>query len=246
MLIKLLQWNVWYVEKIENIAKEIKRINPDVICAQEFIQNFKEPKADTAKYLAEQINYSYFYKEADNFTDRPEKDNQGNAIFSKFPLLNKHHIFIQDRNPGPKKPSTEGRIYMEASINVNNHTLTFSTTHLSYSSRFEITQARKKETDRLVNILKERKNNFIFTGDFNSPPNTYPIDQISKYLKNAGPDFSEKTWTTKPFDKEGFVENDLNWRLDYVFATNDVNVKSAKIIETPYSDHLPILVEIEV
>ena len=32
---KLLQWNIWNNEKIENIAKELKRFDADVACLQE-------------------------------------------------------------------------------------------------------------------------------------------------------------------------------------------------------------------
>ena len=32
---KILQWNIWYKEDINNIAKELKRIDADVVCIQE-------------------------------------------------------------------------------------------------------------------------------------------------------------------------------------------------------------------
>ena len=55
---------------------------------------------------------------------------------------------------------------------------------------------------------------------------------------------TQATWTTKPFDYGGFAETELRWRLDYAFATPDLEITSAKIVETEYSDHLPILVEL--
>ena len=86
----------------------------------------------------------------------------------------------------------------------------------------------------------------IFTGDLNITPNTESIKLIEKHLKNCGPNYNESTWTTKPFDFMGFKETKLKWRVDYVFASKDVKVLNSKIIKTKYSDHLPILVEIEV
>jgi len=68
---------------------------------------------------------------------------------------------------------------------------------------------------------------------------------LSKHLLHVGPDFKQNTWPTKPFDYHGFKENDLSWRLDYIFATKDVRVKKVEIINTQYSDHLPILLEVE-
>ncbi len=32
---KVLQWNIWYKEDINNIASELKRIDADVVCIQE-------------------------------------------------------------------------------------------------------------------------------------------------------------------------------------------------------------------
>jgi len=90
--------------------------------------------------------------------------------------------------------------------------------------------------------LKKKKQSFIFTGDLNAAPDSFLINSINNLnnLKHLGPDFSEKTWTTKPFDKDGFAENELNWRLDYIFGTKNIVVEEIKIIETDVSDHLPI------
>lgn len=83
-------------------------------------------------------------------------------------------------------------------------------------------------------------------GDFNSAPDSSTIKKIETRLKAIGPDYSELTFTTKPFQHEAFRVDGLEWRLDYIFATSDIKVLSSKIIETDYSDHLPILAEIEV
>ncbi len=106
-----------------------------------------------------------------------------------------------------------------------------------------MTPVKKIEVDNLINLIKNKKERYFFTGDLNTPPESYPIEQITQYLKNAGPEYKQNTWTTKPFSYNGFEENDLNWRLDYVFCTPDITIESVKVIETDYSDHLPILVE---
>ena len=80
----------------------------------------------------------------------------------------------------------------------------------------------------------------------NIAPNSESIRQIEKYLVQCGPDYQEPTWTTKPFSYKGFEEDKLRWRLDYAFTTRDVKVINSEIINTEYSDHLPILIEIEV
>lgn len=244
MSIKILQWNVWDKENPNYIAKQIKRLDVDIVCAQELIQEFKK-KIDTAKYIARKIGYDYFFKEADTWSNRVEKETQGNAIFSRLPIVSKLYQYLQKPKHNPPDASHEGRVYLELGIKWNSQILTIGTAHLSYSHRFVITKHRKKEINNLVDIIKSKKSNYIFAGDLNSTPDSYTINKLTEYLKNAGPNFNKKSWTTKPFDYEGFKENELNWRLDYIFVTKDIVVKKAKIIKTPYSDHLPILIEIE-
>ena len=35
MLIKLLHWNIWFKEKIENIVELLKEYKPDIVCLNE-------------------------------------------------------------------------------------------------------------------------------------------------------------------------------------------------------------------
>lgn len=244
MNVKILQWNVWTQEDPDNIAKEIKRIRADIVCAQELIQNFKK-EIDTAKYIADKLSYNYFFKEADTWSGREDKDTQGNAIFAKFPIVTTSYTYLQEPKHNPPDASCEGRVYIEVGTKIENCVLSIGTTHLSYSHCFAITEHRRKEVDNLVKIVGAKESNYILAGDLNSTPNSYTIQQLSQHLKHAGPDFRKRSWTTKPFEYQGFKENDLNWRLDYLFATEDIEVKNVKTTDTPFSDHLPILAQIE-
>jgi len=150
---------------------------------------------------------------------------------------------LQDPNIQNPDYSKEGRVYIETIIEVDGKKITIATTHMSYTHKFVLTPKKEAETNKMIEILKEKNSNFIFTGDLNSPPDSYTINELSKLLKNAGPTLEQNTWTTKPFSYNGFNADTLNWRLDYCFVTPDIEVKSSQIIDTPYSDHLPILIE---
>lgn len=102
---------------------------------------------------------------------------------------------------------------------------------------------KNKEIQNLINILKDKKENYIFSGDLNTTKTSSYIKQIQQYLINCDTD---NTWTTKPFSYNGFNEDKLNWKLDYVFVTKDIKVSQIDVIDTEYSDHLPLLIEIEV
>ena len=239
--LSLLQWNIWYKEPIALVIPEIKRWNPDIICIQECISSIGY---NSAQLLAQALNYSLVYKPTQRWSNNPLKQEQGNAILSRFPIQSSRSLFLQTERQTPKDGSDEGRAYIEAVIELGSTTLVVATTHLSYSPKFIYTPKRAVEADKLIEIIAQKQNNYIFTGDLNSPPNSPIIANLEKYLVNAGPKYDQSTWTTKPFDYHGWQEEQLRWRIDYAFTTADISVNSAEIPATTVSDHLPILISI--
>jgi endonuclease/exonuclease/phosphatase family metal-dependent hydrolase len=228
MLIKLIQWNVWFKEKPENIADFLKEADADIICAQELIKDSRI-NLDVAKYVAEKLGFEYYYHVGVTWDNRPDKVAQGNAIFSRYPLDDSHYFYVQQPKHNPIDSSHEGRVYIEVVIKIGDKEVTVGTTHLSNSDQFMITAERKNEIDILSDILKEREDNYIFTGDLNSLPDSYTIFQIDKILSRSGPAYDQKS-----------KKNGLNHRLDYIYNSNDINIIDSKILECPYSDHLPV------
>jgi endonuclease/exonuclease/phosphatase family metal-dependent hydrolase len=243
MKIKLLQWNIWYKEDPKNILKKLQEIDADIICLQELTNSSDSAIQDIPKYLAKNLKLHHYFQTANEWVYPDKTESIGNGIFSKFPLKNPNFVFVKDPNQNTQDLNKEGRVYIEAEIELNGTTLTIATTHLSYTKKFFDNNAKKKEVGKLIQILKTKKGNYIFTGDLNSLPNSYTIKNISRYLKNAGPPLTQPTWTTKPFNYDEFLADKLNWRLDYVFTTDAIKVISATIINTQFSDHLPVLIE---
>ena len=244
MRLKILQWNIWGQEKVENILKLVKKVNSDILCFQELmIGSAYNNKQDVAKIISEKTNFEY------NFALAHESDDGrilGNGIFSKFRIVKNTNFFIAD----PKNSndySSQGRSCAVSKIKINNKKIiTIATTHSSYNNKFIENEAKLNEIKRLVNFFKKNTDRLVFTGDLNVAPNTESIRQIEKYLVHCGPEYQRPTWTTKPFSYKGFEEDKLKWRLDYAFVTKDIKIINSKIIRTKYSDHLPILIEIEV
>ncbi len=235
---KILHWNVWLNEDIDNILKTLREVNADILCLQEMtIGHSNQGGLDTVQYVAEELGMHSFHRDM-------EFDDEGylvNAIFSKEPIKDFRYVWIN-------KPQGEGgfddeyRCYVEIGIEVAGQDLTIGTTHMSYTHAFEETPRKLGETELLVKEISKSER-FIFTGDLNVTPESQTVHRINSILKPAGPDYHQKTWTTKTFDYEGFVANSRDWRLDYVFVTPDIQILSSEIVETQYSDHLPILVE---
>ncbi len=92
---KLLQWNIWYQEDINNILKVVRELNPDIVCLQEVtIGNPGFNRGiDTPVYLAEGLGYYHYYKEA---LDDPN-NTLGCAIYSRFPITKKSFTFVREQ-----------------------------------------------------------------------------------------------------------------------------------------------------
>jgi endonuclease/exonuclease/phosphatase family metal-dependent hydrolase len=242
---KVLQWNIWYKENVKNIINTLKEINADVLCLQELTVNHPEYNKGihSPQCIADALDFTCFFKSA----VQGREYQSGNAIFSRFPIVKQKSHFIQHQSGAVSVEvdySKENRIYLEVSVQTPDGDIDIATTHMSYTDGFIETPTRVVETDNLLRIISSKKEKFILAGDFNALPDSYTIREISKHLTNVGPSPEEKTWTTKHFSYRNFIAEDLDWRLDYCFATSDMQVKSVQIIQTNFSDHLPILIEL--
>lgn len=240
MEISILQWNVWYKEDIENVLKVLKQTQPDIVCLQELTIGYQKTHPDTVQYIAQNLGYES-YSQSIDLNDEEWK--LANAIFSRFPIQQSRTVWINEPT-GVGGYADEKRAYIEASLQVDNDRLTVGTTHMSYTHQFETTERKQHETNLLLAAIEENKRKFVLTGDFNATPGSYTIDRMLQKLTSLGPTMNEPTWTTKPFSYNGFDETELSWRLDYVFGTNDLEIVENRVINTQYSDHLPLLVRV--
>jgi endonuclease/exonuclease/phosphatase family metal-dependent hydrolase len=237
-MVKIIQWNVLFKEKVENIVGFLREINADVICLQELrVDDAK----DVPKLIAKELGLNYHFVQAHKCGNIV----QGNGIFSKHPIVERNHLFVQEPKGEDVKAWDEGRVIAEADIDINGKIVKIATVHLSYTHKFQETEQKLKESGELIDYVKEQSKNFIIAGDFNVSPKSQTIKEISKYLKHCGPASEEPTFTTKPFEYEGFKETELRWRLDYAFCTNDIEVRSSEIVKTDFSDHLPIIIDFD-
>lgn len=243
MKLKILQWNIWFHEKAENIIKFSKEINPDILCFQELtIGSAYNGNRDVAKLISEELNLEYNFAPAHKYDDNHIL---GNGIFSRFPIIENCNFLIADAKSS-NDYSSEGRICAVSKIKTDHEKIiTIATTHSSYNHKFVENEAKLKQIRKLLAFFKSHNEKLMFTGDLNVTPKTRSIKLIEKQLVHCGPDYKKPTWTTKPFSYDGFEETKLRWRLDYVFATKDIKILNSKILKTEYSDHLPILIEIE-
>ena len=162
----VLTYNIWFSdtlinERTSSLTNLVMSISPDILCLQEV-------RPDVLAILVNKFTDNYKYWE----TTLDENASYGEAIFSKYKILDKH-IFQYKR-------TNMNRHFIVANIELeNNHIIDISTTHLE--SEF----VKKKSTDldsnieenikksikynqymSIMNYLKDNKN-IILCGDFN-------------------------------------------------------------------------------
>lgn len=244
MRIKIVQWNIFYKEKFSNIASVLKKINPDIVCLQEVRVNSRfNPGIEGPTFIAKKLKLNYFFQGAHFFLN---DETQGNAILSRFPIEKSHFKHTQKFNPKKITGSKhEGRSYTQVILKTEQGRLTVGTSHVSFADGFKVDPKRKKEMDNLIKELRKHQQRYIFGGDLNAVPQSYLVKEIRKSLRNVGPKFSEISADKNVYNESAKVGR-KSVRIDYLFATKDIKVKSAKILKTKYSDHYPIVATIEV
>ncbi len=238
--LKILQWNIYWQQPLEPVIEFLKSVDADVLCLQEVMNNYStQHKGDSAQRIADKLGFDYF---GSYINKSDEGYEQGNMIFTRHKILYKNEALINEYDQSQEKTfDNENRSYVEVTLLVNGKKITIGTTHMSYTHRFEESYAKDREADKLLKAIEQHTKAFILCGDFNAEPGSRTITRLSKAYRDIGPHHDLKTWTTKPFLYQGFDAKDLNWRLDHIFATDDIKVTSSEVLRTDLSDHLPIL-----
>ena len=107
------------------------------------------------------------------------------------------------------------------------------TTHLQHTSQ----QERLVQVAAIRKRISSAREPVILTGDLNAGPDTPEIDAITQDLVDAwaeagvGPGYTYSTENPRA-------------RLDYVLHSDDVMTRTAAVLGTSGSDHLPVVAEL--
>lgn len=231
----------------------IKQQQADIICLQEFWD--KEYGRDNYSVLQsfKEVGYPYHYFVKSHLENKDQK--MGVAIISKYPITDTASFYFGDDH------FSEHLIY--ADIQFNNQKIRFFTTHLQ-SVRFDNSQYaalrkikqtdesglkdsrtivhklkhaysyRGAEADLVKEKIQESPYPVVISGDFNDVSNSYTYFTIKGDLQDA-------------FLKKGrglgrtFQYLSPTLRIDYILADNKFKVEQYNRLKVPYSDHYPIV-----
>jgi endonuclease/exonuclease/phosphatase family metal-dependent hydrolase len=222
-----------------NIQAFINDKNPDIMCIQEF--------SNSANIDLKVYRHRYIFMEGD-------KIKTGQAIFSKFPIIDQGNIAFPNSNNNVvfadiKKGKDIIRVYnmhlqsIKISPDVNEINENIDAIDQGKSQKLfnRISIAFKKQQQQ-AEMIKEHKKDcpypIIICGDLNNSAFSYVYRNIKEKLKDA---FEEAGTGFGPTYKFRYYPA----RIDYIFADDKMIVKKFESFsEFENSDHYPIMAKI--
>lgn len=231
----------------DSVAAFIERVNPDIICLQEYYPDLAS-RSERLMRLIEEYNTVQI--------DPGEGQWHRQAILSRYKVLRSGYIMR------PKTSLWADLLIREDTVRVvNNHLQStgitaFDSEYLT-GHAYLLDTAREEKLRSIVNRFHDncvvRANEAdtirghldslapalqILCGDFNDIPLSYTYRRLARGLNDA---FSEAG--------EGYSHTFRGFfdalRIDYIFSSDGFETLSYEVPEVPHSDHLPVLVRLK-
>lgn len=268
--LRVMQWNVARLGQMNKrddaisdrtaILAFIKKMNPDVLCMEEFLESNNARKMDAnIPYISRQLNYPYYFFARDH-KRRDRLYDHGVIIFSKYPLIDTMRI----RYAG-ETAATPGESLIHADININGQYVRLFATHLQslhfdgddYDVLKNIAKAEDSAMEQSKNVLKKFRRGYslrfkqaelvrdeldkspypeIMCGDFNDVPNSFTYFKVKGDLNDA---FLKKGFGIS----RTFASLSPTLRIDFIMADKKLEVLQFKKTRLYCSDHFPLVAD---
>ncbi len=237
------------------IAGAILKLNPDIICLQEFNHSLTQgEEADNIGLFSPQYPYHYFSKDVNRKNGFYQ---YGSIIFSKYPIVDTGKI---------KYPhfSYESLIYTD--LKIGSDTIRVYTTHLQsfkfsgedYADMDKVDNANEQALEASKNIISKMKIAFkrrsgqadvvnkeinicphssLLCGDFNDVPNSYTYFTIRGLRQDA---FLKKDFGIG----KSFNALAPTLRIDYILPDTTFQVQQFDMVDEDLSDHTMLVSDV--
>ncbi|MEM8549817.1 MAG: endonuclease/exonuclease/phosphatase family protein [Verrucomicrobiota bacterium] len=216
------------------IARLLRDSGADIVALQEVDERSHWNKAlNLARLIQEEAGYAHAELGVNNRRDGAKPLAYGNAILSRFP------VHYWDNQPfGEATLGEKGFLYAE--VELGGQALPVINLHLDFSSR----KRRILQVERVVAYLRERTGSSlapIICGDFNS--RSKPVNDAVQHLFHTILDYGD--YTIYPAGQRTFPAHWPRKGIDFVFVPRLYTVCEHRVLKSYLSDHLPVLVELE-
>lgn len=218
-------FNNYDISKSEMIKKYVLDNDLDILGLQEL---FSKCNNDLEKLFLDS-DYNLFGKYRFLLKKILNRFNEKNAI------LTKNWVFDTATYHLPFFPSPLKRIVTKIVISYKNKKISIYNTHLDYKSD----KIKKKQLERLVEIISGDSNLIILMGDFNLKNNNPLFNDFIKMMEDKGllrVELGEKTLKASKYKRE----------IDHIFLSKEFKLLDKKVVkELEISDHYPVKICVE-
>ncbi len=234
----------------DSIVSYIQRVDPDVVCFQEFFHQDKPSAFSTRDTLIELMGYKYYHE---RYSHRiRNRQNFGICMLSKYPIIAKGDVMFENFK-------TTDNYCIFADIVKGQDTIRFYDIHLqsiklqqqdyelfgekneqagSKASTLRLLidklriayPARAEQAERVVEHMKTSPYPVVVCGDFNDTPMSYVYNQFNTSLVDSYRETSTGIGVT-------YVGRVPAGRIDYIFHSGDLGAYDFEIQKVAFSDH---------
>lgn len=249
---KLINFNLWIGGILwDELINFLKQENADILALQEVYKTDEkglEPRFNSFNELAQILGYQYTHFAPTFIEDRGDYVEQGNAIFSKYPLHEENVQFFvgefSKRKDGRENFPFSPRNLQHVSIDLVGNTLHLINLQGVWAEHGEDNEQRLKMAEIILKEATTVKENepLIICGDFNVKPNTNTIRMIEEKYTNVFKDMLETSFNLKRKDLENYPGY-ATAVVDMIFINGLVNLEQKHVPEVDISDHLPQVIQ---
>ena len=216
---------------LARVAEVINRERPDLVGLQEVDRGVERTgRRDQIAELARLTKMEYAFAPNLQF----QGGHYGVAVLSRHPIMELDHRRFEHLR------EAERRGFVRVAVRVGGRLINFVTTHLDYQHA----DNRLYETRQLLAALSDIETPLVVVGDFNDEPS----GDSYKLMTEKFADGWAETGKGATRDGPTFPADKPTKTIDYVFYRRDAGTRArnAKVTNTLASDHLPLVVQVEI
>lgn len=225
---------------LERVARTIEAADPDIVGLQEVDQCWDRRSLwdDQVAYLARRLNMTGIGVPI--YTVAAEGGQEGArrfgcAILTRLPVLGSvNHALTRISTLAPELGPQPLPGFGEVVVDCRGYELRFFVTHLYWRSQ----ELRCQEVQEMEQIIGREVGPFVVVGDYNAKPEHDEMALAREYANDA--------WlacgTGNGFT---FPAHAPDRRIDYIFVSSDLRVRSVEVLPSEASDHLPVVCDID-
>lgn len=243
----------WGGHLFPQIIEFLKQENADLVMLQEVYNSNDtslKPSYRSMQVLGEELDYDHAafvraYTESADAGKLPH----GNAVLSRFPIKNNELILMSE--PGdpdfeyrdipehwPILPSPLQAVELESPVGA----ITVCNVHGVWDLDGENYSARRRYMSNVMLKTTKGKNRLILAGDTNAKPTNQAMLHLEPQLTSVFGTELETTFNMRRKDNPGYATA----AVDLMFVSPDIRIISKEVPDVDISDHLPLVVTLEI